>query len=110
MRPPGCSFRATVRQIVPRALGLTHASRVMPVVRSKVAESAIVTHALVPLNDSALPNLPAVLQVALLIVPGLPLPDESLTVVPVPSLTPWAAANPADLPPVTVTETEALVA
>ena len=36
----------------------------MPVVRSREAESLTVTRLLVPLKDSALPNLPAVVHVA----------------------------------------------
>ena len=50
------------------------------------AASGTVTRALVPLNTSALPNLPALVQVAPLIVPLLLLPEVSATVVPLPSL------------------------
>ena len=49
-------------------------------------ESATVTQALVPLNDSAPPYLPEAVQVALARVPVLPLPEASPAVVPLPSL------------------------
>src|SRR4051794_16251109 len=65
----------------------------MPVVRSSDAESGTVTQALVPLNESAFPYLPVV-QVALLSVPVLPLPDESAVVVPLPASKPYAATAP----------------
>src|SRR4051812_30005905 len=83
--PPVHSFTATAVQAVLAAVGLTHASRVMAPVRCRDAESATVTQLLVPLKDRALPNLPAVLQVAAVIVPVFPLPEASATVVPVPS-------------------------
>ena len=54
----------------------------------------IVTLLLVPLNESASPNLPAVDQVAPEIVPVLPFPDASETVVPEPSSNPYAATSP----------------
>jgi hypothetical protein len=74
--------------------GLTHASMVMPVVRSRLAASAIVTQLVVPLNESALPKRPELFQVAPLIVPVLPLPDASAVVGPLPSLKPYAATRP----------------
>src|SRR5438093_11727549 len=74
--------------------GCTHASNVMPVVRCKDALSLIVTKAFVPLKTSALPYFPAVVHVALPIVPVLPLPDASVTVVPAPSLNEYAATSP----------------
>src|SRR4051812_23548204 len=49
---------------------------------------------LVPLNDRALPNLPAVAHVAAAIEPVSALPDESAVVVPVPSSKPYAATSP----------------
>src|SRR5260370_742754 len=52
------------------------------------------TRALVPLKTSALPYFPAVVQVAFAIVPVFPFPEESATVVPVPSLNEYAATNP----------------
>jgi hypothetical protein len=76
------------------ALGRTHASTVIPVVRSRLAESGIVTQLLVPLNESAPPKRPEALQVAPLIVPVLPLPDASAVVPPPPSLNPYAATSP----------------
>ena len=74
--------------------GLTQASSVIPVVRCSDAASGIVTSALVPLNCNALPNLPDVDQVAFVIVPLLPFPDASATVVPDPSSNPYAATRP----------------
>jgi hypothetical protein len=66
----------SVRKSVP-GFGLTQPSSVIALVRSSVVESATVTTAFVPLNESALPNLPALApaQVAFAIVPVLPLPD-----------------------------------
>ena len=74
--------------------GFTHASKVMPVVRCNDAESLMFTRALLPLKTSALPYFPAVVQVAFAIVPVFPFPEESATVVPVPSLNEYAATNP----------------
>ena len=54
----------------------------------------MVTNEFVPLNDSALPYLPAVVQVAFVIVPVLPFPDASGTVVPVPWLNEYDATRP----------------
>src|SRR5919201_3362826 len=84
----------TSRQAVVTADGFTHASSVMPPVRRNDGASLTVTRALVPLNTSALPNFPAVVQVAPVIVPVLLLPDESATVVPEPSLNEYAATRP----------------
>src|SRR5207247_1266580 len=94
--PLGASLIATARHPVPES-GLTHASIVIPVVRWSDGESAIVTHALLPLKYSALPNLPDVLQVALEIVPVLPWPEASPTWTPLPSLNPYAATSPVGL-------------
>jgi len=82
-RPPVVSFRITVRQLA-RADGFTQASSVMPVVRCSDAASGTFTRADVPLNDSALPNLPAVDQVAAEIVPVLLFPDASAVEAPEP--------------------------
>jgi hypothetical protein len=60
-------------------------------VRSSEFESATVTRVLVPLNVSADPNLPWVVQVPDETVPALPCPDESATLVPPPSLNEYAA-------------------
>src|SRR6476619_7927731 len=73
--------------------GLTHASSVIAVVKRSEAASGMLTRALVPLNDSAVPYFPAVVQVAFMIVPALPLPDESVTVVPVPASNEYAATS-----------------
>src|SRR4029077_5201821 len=54
----------------------------------------MVTNALVPLKDKALPYFPEVVQVAPLMVPLFPLPDTSFTTVPLPSLNPYAATRP----------------
>ena len=75
----------TVRQAL-SVVGRTQASIVSPLVRSSEAESGISTRLVLPLKDRAEPYLPEALQVALLIVPLLLLPDTSLTTVPVPSL------------------------
>src|SRR5262245_59267151 len=82
----------TSRQALLTTEGLTHASSVMPVVRCSDAASGMVTIAFEPLNDSALSNFPVV-HVALAIVPVLPLPDRSATVVPAPSLNAYAATS-----------------
>src|SRR3954451_16298696 len=84
----------TSRQF-PRVLGLTQASRVIPVVKSSEAASLIRTDALEPLNARALPKRPAELQVAPLSEPLLALPEVSLTAGPVPSSKPYAATRPA---------------
>jgi hypothetical protein len=52
------------------------------------------TRALLPLKTSAFPYFPAVVQVAFAIVPVFPFPEESATVVPVPSLNEYAATSP----------------
>ena len=61
--------------------------------RSKVALSGTVTKFVVPLNESPLPDWPVV-HVAPVIVPLLEFPEPSATVVPVPSLNPYAAPSP----------------
>jgi len=66
-------------------LGRTHASSVIPFVRSSEDVSAIVTRDDVPLKLSAFPYFPAVVHVAPLNVPVFPLPDPSPAVVPSPS-------------------------
>ena len=90
--------------------GLTHASRVIPVVRCNESESSISIHAFVPLNTSALPYLPAVVDVAFAMVPVFPVPDASDTVVPVPSLNEYAATRPAVPLPIAVTSMAVLLA
>src|SRR5436305_7609598 len=79
-------------------VGKTHASSVIPVVKSRELESLIVTQSLTPLNDRALPNLPAVVRVAPEIVPGLPVPDASRAVAPVVSSKLNAATSPFSSP------------
>src|SRR5689334_20653563 len=74
--------------------GFTHASSVIPVVRSSDEASLIDTQAFVPLNTSALPYMPAVVHLALEIVPVFPFPEASATVVPMPSLKLYAAIRP----------------
>src|SRR5258706_5038597 len=86
---------STARQLVGVVVGNTQASSVMPVVSRREVEFGIVTCAPVPLNTSALPNLPAVVQLAPPIVPVLPLPERSVTAVPAPSLKAYAATRPA---------------
>src|SRR4051794_9849395 len=75
--------------------GSSHASSVIALVRSSEGESATVTHALVPLNESALPYLPAAAHVAFAIVPLFAWPEVSLTVEPTPSSNAYAATRPA---------------
>src|SRR6185312_10361343 len=83
----------------------------MPVVRSSVFASLTVTQLVAPSKVAALPYFPAVVQVVPLVVPLLPLPDRSVTLVPVPSLKPYDATSPvggggAVLETVTVTPLE----
>src|SRR5271155_5204960 len=75
-------------------VGFTHASSVTALVRWRDAASFITTWAFVPLKDRAPPYLPLVVQVALTIVPVLPFPETSLTVVPDPALKSYAATSP----------------
>src|SRR5271166_6326893 len=84
----------TSRQALVMVDGLTQASSVMPVVRWSEVASGMVRSAFVPLKTRASPYLPEVVQVALAIVPLLPLPEVSVTVVPVPSLNEYAATRP----------------
>src|SRR5689334_13374007 len=65
----------------------------MPVVSCSDGAFGTVTFALVPLNTSALPNLPVV-QVVPLEVPLLFCPEASRIAVPVPSSNPYAATRP----------------
>src|SRR3954469_15384636 len=74
-------------------VGLSHASSVMPFVRSSEAASGIETSVELPLNWSAPPYLPVFVQVPFCTVPLLPLPDESLSVVPEPSSNEYAATG-----------------
>ncbi len=68
----------------------------MPLDRFREAELGTLTKALLPLKESALPNLPAPApaQVAFESVPALPLPDWSAAVVPLPASKPYAATSP----------------
>src|SRR3954447_22682238 len=81
------------RQLLRVVAGLTQASRVIPVVSWSEAELAMLTRALLPLKEREPPNLPLVLRVAFAIAPLLPLPDESMTVVPDPSSNEYAATR-----------------
>src|SRR3954447_12480286 len=90
----GCSLNSTVRQVLPSEVGRTHASTVIPVVRSRSLASAIETRSLMPSNDSAPPVLPAAFQVAPLIVPGWFLPDTSASVLPLPASKLYTATSP----------------
>src|ERR1700690_3096944 len=74
--------------------GFTHASSVIPAPRCREAESLIVTRELDPLKTRAFPNLAAPVHVVFVRVPVFPLPDESATVVPVPSSNEYAATSP----------------
>src|SRR3954468_18172576 len=66
----------------------------MPLARSRLGLSGTVTTSLTPSNESAPPNLPAVVRVAPEIVPALPRPDASVTCRPTASLNPYAATRP----------------
>ena len=68
--------------------GLTHASSVIPVVRSSEGESLTLTRSSIPSNDSARPKRPAVVRVAPAIVPALPAGELSATLVPLASSKP----------------------
>src|SRR5882724_7769738 len=97
--PPGRSLKIAVRQLPLSALGSTQASSVMPVVRWSAAESGTLTYELrLGLNDSALPYFPLELHVAPEIVPVLPFPEASATVVPAPSPNEYAATSPGVAP------------
>src|SRR5688572_863233 len=84
-----------VRQPPCIAVGKIHACSVIPEDTFSDAEAGTTTIALLPLKLSALPKRPCVLQLAPLIVPVLPLPEASLTVVPAPALNPYASTSPA---------------
>src|SRR5712691_10087875 len=66
-------------------LGFTHASSVIPAVTSSDGASGMLTRLLTPLKLSAAPYRPCATHVAPEIVPLLPLPDVSATVVPEPA-------------------------
>src|SRR5262245_28311813 len=72
----------------PKAVGYTHASSVMPIVKSSERESLTSTAELDPLNASAFPKRPVVIHDAPLIVPALPEPEASETIPPAPSSKP----------------------
>jgi hypothetical protein len=104
-------LKITSRHALDTVDGLTQASKVIPVVRRKLAESGMVSRALVPLNTSAFPYLPAVVQVAFWTVPVFPVPEASATAVPAPSLNEYAATRPAaGVPEVVTLTTIAVVA
>ena len=94
-------MRITVSQPL-IAVGNTHASSVMAAVRSSELESLTVTQSLTPSNDSALPYLPLVVQVAPEIVPVFPLPEVSASVEPVPASKLYAATSVFELDTVTL--------
>src|SRR5688500_16133502 len=77
-----------VDQSAAAAAGLTHASRVRPLVRSRELASATVTQSSTPSKDRARPNRPAVVQVAPERTPLLPKPELSEAVAPAPSSKP----------------------
>ena len=83
----------SVRQLL-RTAGLTQASSVMPLVRSRLAESGTVTQVVEPLNWIAEPNLPDADHVPFASVPLLLFPDESPAAVPLPSSNAYAATRP----------------
>jgi hypothetical protein len=65
--------------------GFTQAERVKEPDRSREAESGTVILSSMPSKNKALPTLPAVHTGPFIRVPVLPLPEESETVVPLPS-------------------------
>src|SRR5436190_16364704 len=77
-----------------RLVGSTQASRVMPFLRSRDAASGMVTREVLPLKDRAPPYLPAADQIALLMLPSLPLPERSCRTAPPPSSKLYAATSP----------------
>ena len=79
-----------MRQALPSAVGLTHASSVAREVRSSDALSGTVTMSLTPSKLSADPNLPELVRVAPLMEPVLPRPDASVTDAPFASSKPQA--------------------
>ena len=83
----GLSFSSTVPQPV-LAAGLTHASTVIPVLRSSEAASATPTELLDPLKVRTLPYLPVAFQAVFDATPLLAYPDEFAVAVPVPSSKP----------------------
>src|SRR5918995_2373242 len=94
---PVRSLTRSVRKSLP-AFGRTQPSIVMPLVRSSEFESGTLTYALLPLNESAPPYLPAADQVAFVSVPVLPVPDWSTAVVPLPASSPQAPTSPGSGP------------
>src|SRR5262245_56643692 len=91
--PPGCCLNRTFFQ--PLTVDeLTHASSVMPFVRSSDDESAMLTSDEVPLNCSAPPYLPDFDHVPFCTVPSFLLPDESATFAPAPSSNEYSAPRP----------------
>ena len=80
-----CSLKTTVRH-APTEVGRTHASSVMPVVRSSSAWSLMRTLSLVPSNVRPPPLRPAAVHVGPVSVPVWPCPLRSVSVVPLPSL------------------------
>ena len=77
-----------VLQLLSAEVGRTHASSVMPVVRSRSAASATVTMSFVPSKLSAPPFLPAAVQLAPETIPEWPLPVASDAVEPAASSNP----------------------
>src|SRR4051812_9631532 len=77
----------------PSVVGLTQASRVMRLVRSSFAASGTVTSLLVPLKESAPPNLPLPDHVAPFTVPVLAFPELSAATVPEPALKEYEATG-----------------
>src|ERR671934_2896425 len=92
--PPVCVLNSTVRQIVPSALGSTHASSVIPLGRSSEPGSGTATQSPEPSNESAEFVCPLLVQVAFAIVPTLPVPETSATVEPLPASKLYAATRP----------------
>src|SRR4051794_15762180 len=88
----------TSRQAEDTVAGSTQASSVIAVVSCSELALGTFTRASVPLKLSASPNLPAVDQVVFDVAASLPLPEESVTLVPLPSSNEYAATSPVGAP------------
>ena len=86
-------MKTTVRQ-PPSAEGRTHASSVIPVVKSSEFASGTVTQSLTPSKLNAEPNRPAPLHTGPEIEPTFPFPEESAALEPDPASNPYAATRP----------------
>src|SRR3954454_1731947 len=84
----------TSRHALETLAGSTHASSVNALESCNEEEFGTLTRAFVPLKERAPPTLPFAAQVAFEMVPVLPLPEVSVTVVPDPWSNEYAATRP----------------